>query len=76
MQLSRKTWQTTLSSIKLKVTPLDHPFKKTKWFWQNIIFQNSPMKIPASIGHENSKRVSTTFEYVNHLQQRIVGTVT
>ena len=26
----------------MKVTPSDHPFKKTKWFWQHISFQNCP----------------------------------
>ena len=30
MQLSKKTLQTTLSVIQLRV-PSDHPFKKTKW---------------------------------------------
>ena len=40
MQLSRKTLQKTLSVIKMKVTPPDHPFQKTKWFWQSICFQN------------------------------------
>ena len=49
MQLSRKTLQTTLSVTKLKVTPSDHPFKKTKWFWQNISLQNCPMENSASI---------------------------
>ena len=65
MQLSRKTWQTTLSSIKLKVTPLDHPFKKTKWFWQNIIFQNGPMKIPASIADMVMKTAKECLQQLN-----------
>ena len=43
MQLSRKTLQTTLSVIKLKVTPSYYPSKKTRWFWQNINFQNCPI---------------------------------
>ena len=49
MQLSRETLQRTLSVIKLKVTPTDHPSKKTNWFWQNISIQNCPMENSASI---------------------------
>ena len=49
MQLLRKTLQTNLSVIKLKVTPLDHPLKKTKWFWQHISFQNHSMENPGDI---------------------------
>ena len=49
MQLSRKTLQTTLSVIKVRVTPSDHPFKKIKWFWQIIRFQNFPMENSAFI---------------------------
>ena len=43
MQLSRKTLQTTLPVIKLKVTPSYYPSMKTRWFWQNINFQNCPI---------------------------------
>ena len=45
--LFKEKFQTMLSAIKLKATPSDHPFKKTKWFWQqNIGFQNCPMENP------------------------------
>ena len=33
MQLSRKTLQRSLSFIKLRVSPSDHPFQRTKWMF-------------------------------------------
>ena len=62
MQLSRKTLQINLSGTKLKVTPSDHPFKMTKWFWQNISLQNCPIvnSIVDIVG--KTAKVSTTFE--------------
>ena len=65
MQLSKKVLQTTLSVIKLKVTPSDHPFKQTKWFWQNISFQNCPMKNSASIVAVATKIAKECLEHLN-----------
>ena len=44
MQLSRKTLETTLSVIKVKVTPSDHPFKKTDSFGRASGFKISLWK--------------------------------
>ena len=62
MQLSRKTLQTNLSGTKLKVTPSDHPFKMTKWFWQNIGLQNCPMVNSIVDIVAKTAKVSTAFE--------------
>ena len=71
MQLSRKTLPTPFPVIKLKVTPSDHPFKKTKWFCQNISFQNYTME---------DKAAKTSKECLQHLNvpyaKLIVETIT
>ena len=77
MQLSRKTLQKTLSVIKLKVTPSGHPFKKTKWFWQNISFQNCPMENSVSIVDMATKKGKECIQHLNvRYKKWIVGTVT
>ena len=77
MQLSRKALQTTLSVIKLKVTPSDHPFKKTKWFWKSISFQNFPMENSASIVYMAAKTVKECLQHLNVPYAKwVVGTVT
>ena len=77
MQLSRKTLPTPFPVIKLKVTPSDHPFKKTKWFRQNISFQNCTMEDSASI---EDKAAKTSKECLQHLNvpyaKLIVETIT
>ena len=77
MQLSRKTLPTPFPVIKWKVTPSDHPFKKTKWFRQNISFQNYTMEDSASI---EDKAAKTSKECLQHLNvpyaKLIVETIT
>ena len=76
MQLSRKTLQTTLSVIKLKITHSDHPFKKTKWFQQNISFQNCSMENSASIVNIAGKTAKECLQHLNVPYAKwIVGTV-
>ena len=75
MQLSRKTLQTTLSVIKLKVTPSDYPFKKTIWFWQNISFQNCPTENFFYCRHDR-KNSKESLEHLNvPYAKLVVGTV-
>ena len=77
MQLSRKTLETTLSVIKVKVTPSDHPFKKTRQFWQSISFQNFPMETSASIEDMAKKTAKECLHHFNvPYAKQIVGTVT
>ena len=76
MQLSRNTLQATVSVVKLKVTLSDHPFKKTKWFWQNSSFQNCPLQNSASIVDMVAKIAKECLEHLNVPYAKwIVGTV-